>query len=45
MKKFFKGFIVTTGVVAVIIGALAVILDYIVSHEDGTNINWGDYNF
>lgn len=38
MKKFFKGFIVTTGVVAVI-------LDYIVSHEDGTNINWDDYNF
>lgn len=45
MKKFFKGFAIVSGVVAVIVGALAVFLNYIVAHDDGTNINWDDYNF
>lgn len=45
MKKFFKGFVVVSGVVAVIVGALALVLSYIVSHDDETSINWDNYNF
>lgn len=45
MKKFFKGFAIVSVVVAVIVGALALVLSYIVSHDDGTNIDWDNYNF
>lgn len=41
MKKFFKGFAIVSGVV----GALALVLSYIVSHDDGTSIDWDNYNF
>lgn len=44
MKKFFKGFAIVSVVVAVIVGALALVLSYIVSH-DGTSIDWDNYNF
>lgn len=45
MKKFFKSIAIVSGVVAVIVGALALVLSYIVSHDDGTSINWDNYNF
>lgn len=45
MKKFFKCIAIASGVVIVTLGVSAVILDYIVSKEDGTNIDWDNYKF
>lgn len=45
MKKFFKGVAIASGVAIVTLGVSVVILDYIVSKEDGTNIDWDNYKF
>ena len=45
MRKFFKGFAIVSGVVVAIVGAFALVLSYIVSHDDGTSIDWDNYNF
>lgn len=45
MRKFFKGFAIVSGVVVAIVGALTLVLSYIISHDDGTSVDWDNYNF
>lgn len=45
MKKFFKGLALTIGVLGIFAGIGAAVLNYLVAHDDGSNIDWDKYKF